>query len=200
MFALIIAYVVSVHLAVAWHSWQLQALAVSLVFAIALYGALTAFRLWAWLLLLLVVIGSLWFARTVGAEVLLYIPPVLMPLMLLAVFAPSLRRGKTPVVSQVALAIRGDLPDELKQYTRRVTQLWAFAFAVMAAVHLLLAIGAPRELWSLVTNFVSYAVVGLLFLLEHLYHRWRYAQFWHPTFLQFLRGMTKVDYRNLGNQ
>lgn len=199
MFALIVAYVLALHFAVVMQSWQLQALALTLVLAISLYGALTRPKLWAWLLLLLGAVAATAGARTVGANVFLYLPSVLMPLMLLAVFAPSLRAGRTPMVSKVALAIRGDLPEPLVLYTRHVTQLWTAIFLLMSLTHFVLAVWAPRELWSLVSNFVSYALVGFVFLAEHLYHRWRYSQFWHPTFFQFIKGLSKIDYRRLGS-
>lgn len=128
----------------------------------------------------------------------LFLPPILMPLLMLSVFANSLKADRTPLVTLVAEAIRqDDMPAELKRYTKRVTQFWCLLFIAMSAAHAALAIFAEREIWSAYTNLYSYLIVGLIFFLEHHYHHLRYSQYWHPNFAQFLKGLIRVDYKSL---
>lgn len=64
--------------------------------------------------------------------------------LLLLVFAASLRRGRTPVITRVARAMNPHFTDAMSGYTRAVTMAWsAFFAAQLAASALLLAAGPP---------------------------------------------------------
>lgn len=198
MVFLIVAYVAALHLSIAFKSPGLQAVALGILGLVVLYAPLMKRRYWAWLLLSAWIAITLMMANSWSAKLLLFMPSVLMPLLMLLVFAPTLAPGRTAMITSVAAAIRGDMPADLAIYTRRVTQMWTAVFLLMTVLHLVLAIWASAELWSLVSNFISYLVVAAIFLLEHLYHSWRYSHHWHPSFTQFLKALGKIDYRTIG--
>jgi uncharacterized membrane protein len=195
---LIISYAVLVHLAIAWHLPALEAFAVFLLALIVLWSGLWRASVFAFIALILSAAGcyALWlYAAT---DLMLYLPPVLMPALMLSVFGRSLRPGSEALITGVARDIRrGHMPDDLAAYTRRITWLWCGIFVAMILVHGGLALFAPREWWSWVANFGSYLALGVVFVIEHLWHRWRYSQYWHPNFVEFITGLFRVDYRKV---
>jgi uncharacterized membrane protein len=190
MVLLLIAYPLLSHLAALTHNQSLAALALGVFVAVPLTGALRRGRPWAWLALL-ASLAVLWtVARTGHALTLMYLPPILIPASVLAVFAGSLRAGRTPVVEQVATQIRGSaLPMELQSYCRRVTQVWVLFLGGLATAALLLALFASPGLWSTMTNGVLYLLIGLLFVGEYLYRRWRFRDLPHESFPRFVAGL-----------
>ena len=189
---LILAYPLLSHLATLWHSQRLAALALAIFVAVPLLPALRRRRTWAWLALT-VTLAVLYFAVEAGwAARLMYLPPVLIPLSVLALFARSLRPGQQPLVSVVARQIRGaELPPELATHTRRVTQCWVWLLAILALGALLLAIFASAEIWSLMTNVVMYLILGSAFVIEYGYRRWRYRHLQHEGFATLIATLVR---------
>jgi uncharacterized membrane protein len=179
---LFLAYPLLAHLATLLHSDSLAAAALSVLVAIPLWPLLSRGRFGAWLLLIAVLAGLYLASRGGWARYLMYLPPVLIPLSVLWLFARSLRAGSVPVVTRVAAQIRGELPPELFTYTRQVTQFWVGLLTLMAGGSLMLALFASAELWSLLTNIVQYLLMGAVFLGEYLYRRWRFRHLPHESF------------------
>lgn len=190
MLALAVAYPVLAHLSVIWpHPW-LQWLALAVLCALPLYGRLRAGRSRAWALLLAGLVAAIFIVRGGLGPWLLFLPPVAIPLSLLAVFAGSLRAGEVPMVTRFAqLARGGALPPDLERYTRRVTVLWVIVLALLTASAIACALFASRATWSLVTNFIHYFVLGAVFAGEYLYRRVAYSHHGHDGFLRYLRGL-----------
>jgi uncharacterized membrane protein len=194
--ALAVAYPVLAHLSVIWPRPWLQWLALAVLCALPLAGALRAGRRWAWGALLAGLAGSFAAVRTGVGQWVLFLPPVAIPLSLLAVFAGSLRAGQVPLVTQFARLARGSLPADLERYTRRVTILWVIVLAVLTASAVACALFASRETWSLVTNFLHYLVLGAVFAGEYLYRRIAYSHHEHDGFLRYLRGLGSIRSRS----
>lgn len=193
---LLVAYAIVVHLSVLKQTPALQWLALVLLCAIPQAAALRAGRLRNWLLLGALAAGLWMLAQLGGGIYLLFLPPVVWPAMLLAVFAGTLRRGQVPLVTRMARIARGGvLPDELLGYTRRVTWLWVWTLGALALTAVLLAWLAPLPLWSAWTNFASYAVIGGLILLEYAYRRLRFRHLPHQGLRHYLRSLARTDYR-----
>lgn len=192
---LLIAYPLLVHLAVIWSAPRLEWLALVVMCAIPLWRGLRALRPGHWLALL-VLAGLLYVvAQAGGGMYALFLPPVVTPAAMLAVFAGSLRRGRVPLVTRLAQAGRGPLAPELLVYTRRVTQLWALVLAAIAGANAALALFAPLPVWSLFSNFVNYILVGLVFVLEYLYRRRRFPAHPHAGFLAHMRMVARANYK-----
>jgi uncharacterized membrane protein len=175
---LFLAYPLLAHVATLLHSEALAAvaLAVFIAFVLPASARQAAGRLG------LILPWCLYLCARSGWALLMFAPPVLIPLSVLWLFANSLRAGSIPVVTRVATAIRGPLPAELSRYTRHVTQLWVGLLIIMALGSLLLAIFASTELWSLMTNVVLYLLMGAVFVVEYGYRRWRFRHLPHESF------------------
>ena len=106
----------------------------------------------------------------------LFLPPVLISLLLLIVFARSLLPGREPLVTRIARYERGQLSSEFASYTRRVTWLWTGFMFFMALETLLLAAYASVEVWSLFANVLNYVFIGALFLVEYIYRVVRFRK------------------------
>ncbi|MDG9926705.1 MULTISPECIES: hypothetical protein [Pseudomonas] len=102
-----------------------------------------------------------------GEPALLRWYPVLLNLMLLALFGLSLIYGP-PLVERLARLREPELPAHAVRYTRRVTGIWAGFFLVNALVVVALTLWAPLAWWTLYTGLIAYALMGLLFAGEWL--------------------------------
>jgi uncharacterized membrane protein len=191
----ILAYPVLVHLSVLTGSPPFAGLAL-----VALYGgftwpALTRRRPWAWVGLVVAALGSAALVRQ-GAELYaLYLPPILLPAVMALWWAPTLRAGRTPFVTQIATAIRGPLSPEHAAYTRGVTILWVGVFVALALAGAATALWGSAALWSLVTNLLSPLLIGLVFAVEYAYRRHHLRHESHPGFVTFLRQVARAGVR-----
>ena len=121
---------------------------------------------------------------------LIYLPPIVIPGALLMLFLESLRYGRTPLITQFALKIEGDLDDEQRIYTRHVTQLWASTFAFMVFEGIGLAIWSPIEIWSWVTHIGNYVLIALVLIIEFVYRKYRFKSK-NIKFKQFITALAK---------
>lgn len=185
--ALVLAYPLLSHAAVWWREPLLEWLALLLIVLIPLLAPLIQGRAWAWLLLPLLGAGLYLLTAAGGGVYALYLPSLLFPALVGWAFGSSLLPGRTPLITRMALAVRGSMGPDLTRYMRRQTQLWTGLFAVMVLTSLLLIALGQRELWSLQSNFLNYLACGAMFVGDHLYRQWRFPELWHPGFIEYLR-------------
>jgi uncharacterized membrane protein len=191
---LFLAYPFAAHLATLLHSDVLAAVALGLLIAAPL--ASTWRRPVTWLIAGFVCLFLAAAAHMGWSRQLMLLPPVLIPLSLMLFFARTLRSGSEPLVTQIARQMRdGDLPPELVRYTRHVTVLWVCLLAVLAAMAVVAAGLANRNLWSILTNVVTYAVLGVAFAVEYLFRRWHFRHLHHESVREFVSGMFKLRLR-----
>lgn len=119
-------------------------------------------RSWLTLAVLLVVSVTAIFADQLTG-VLFY--PVWMNSALLLVFLASLWR-KPAVITRLASLMEGPLSDKAVVYTEKVTLVWTIFFLVNGAISLATAVHGDIELWTLYNGFISYVLIGLLFIIE----------------------------------
>jgi glycine/D-amino acid oxidase-like deaminating enzyme len=110
---------------------------------------------------------------------------------------PALAAGRQPLITSVALAARPATPDYLLRYSRRLTQLWTGIFIAMTLWDLALALFAPREAWSFMANGANYLVIGATVTIEYIYRRWRFRDYSHPGFVEYLRIVVTADPRRM---
>lgn len=193
---LALGYPLLAHLAVVLNEPLLQWLALVWLLAVTLGGPLANRRAWAWALFALGAAALYALVTMSNGLYALYVPPAVIPAMLLMVFARSLRAGATPLVTQIATTMRGaPLPPELIIYTRRVTQLWCAVCLALFVSAVTLAIWASPHLWSVMTNFVHYLVLGAVFVLEFTWRRIRYAQYEQWGLIQYLHRLARTRIR-----
>jgi uncharacterized membrane protein len=171
-----------------WLAWA----ALTVFFAVPLLPLLIQFNLRAWLVLLSVMSILTACALTGIERYLMYLPPIVIPLSVLMLFARSLRSGQIPIVTRVAKQIRGSLPPELERYTRLITQLWVGLLISMALSSLLFALFATPEFWSLMTNVIQYLLLAAVFLLEYLFRRWHFRHLEHESFATMVLALFKT--------
>jgi uncharacterized membrane protein len=195
MLVCILAYPILVHLSILFAQPVLAGLALFALYVSFIFKPLAERRPWAWASLTLAAVASAWPGQQDAALYALYLPPVFLPLALLVWWAPTLRSGRTPFVTRIATAISGSLPPAYSAYTRAVTWLWVWTFAVLALAAAGFALWAEPEAWSLLTNFLNPLLIGLVFAGEYIYRRLRFRHLEHPNFIEFIRLAAKASAR-----
>lgn len=88
-------------------------------------------------------------------------------LSLLATFALTLRRGRTPLITGMAYRMQGTLSNEMIRYTRSVTIAWSIFFAAQLLTSVSLFCFAPLTVWSVFVNLLDIPLVVTMFAVEY---------------------------------
>ncbi len=91
--------------------------------------------------------------------------------LLYSFFARTLTPPRVPLISRLSELVHGSLSPRLARYTRRVTQLWAGLFGVMAIVSLLLFLVAGPRVWGFYANVLIWPIMIVVFIAEYLVRR-----------------------------
>ncbi len=184
--AIPIFYLVAAHLAFTQRSAAFAALAVAALFITAMAACRGPH---AWLLRALIALagGALVVAIARGAAppVILFVPPVAIPLGMSWLFGHTLLPGRMPLVERLAHMFHAPEPlgDELLLYTRRVTWAWTLLLGALALANLVLVAnlspGGLLELAGLtppwpvtaitytwLSNVATYLLIGGMFVAE----------------------------------
>jgi uncharacterized membrane protein len=87
----------------------------------------------------------------------------------LAVFVFSLTGSRSAVERIASLSVKKEeITDDFKRYCRRVTQAWCVFMFLNGTCALFLALFAHRDIWVIYTGFISYILMGLMFLGEYI--------------------------------
>jgi uncharacterized membrane protein len=183
---LLLCYPLCVHMAVITRTPALQVLAICCLAAAIQYSGLRRGNGFSWLVLISVVLVSVWLAAVDMARYVLYVPPIIIPLLIWSGFIRTLLPGQVPLITAIGEQFHGQLPPEITRYTRRVTIFWALTLALLVLWTASLPLWASPLLWSLFSNFINYALVVVLFVLEFIYRRWRFRSFEQPSFREYL--------------
>lgn len=192
---LLISYPLLVHISILLNQTALQALAIVCFAAGLLFRPLSNFRPLAWLGLGLAILIAVLLDYFRATLILLYLPPILFPLMMLIVFGRTLLPGQEPLVTTIGEQARGPLCDGMRRYTRHVTTLWCLVFLFLTASAIVLPWLDDKSLWSWFSNVVSYILVGLLFVGEFLLRKKLFPHHDHPGFIEYLRIIVTADVR-----
>ncbi|MFW5969490.1 MAG: hypothetical protein ACOCP9_02525 [Halofilum sp. (in: g-proteobacteria)] len=92
--------------------------------------------------------------------------PVLMSAAMLCLFGWSLCQPQS-IIERIGRIVYRDFPPEAVAYTRRVTVVWCAFFLVNGLIALWTAVGASWATWTLYNGFLSYMLMGLLFMGEY---------------------------------
>jgi uncharacterized membrane protein len=104
---------------------------------------------------------------------LVALPSVGLNLLLAAVFAMTLRAGRTPLIHSIAAFAMEPEPvtPSFARHLRHVTLAWAVFFVVMAVACAVLGLAAPFAWWSFFANVLYWPIVFAMFLGEYLIRR-----------------------------
>ena len=122
---------------------------------------------------------------------LVYLPPVVIPSMLMLLFIQSLRTGNVPLITRFAQMTQGEeISDERKIYTRQVTIVWTSVFGFMILEGLIAALWTSIETWSWITHIGNYAIIATVLIIEFIYRKHRFDQD-SGNFKQFIMALVK---------
>lgn len=107
-------------------------------------------------------------------------------------FARTLRDGRQPLITRLALSVHGSLPPEIVAFTRRVTVAWCAFFAAQVLVSLLLLAFAPFEVWSMFVNLLNLPLLVLMFVVDYLYHSVRFPDHPRASIARILRAFAEI--------
>ncbi len=141
----------------------------------------------------------LWLASH-QTENLLFAQPVITNLLFFLIFISTLFGDAVPLIGRITQLMKSDVADEVMDYCRWVTWAWACFFLLIALVSGLLSAYASIEDWSLFTNFVVYMLIGLMFIVEFIVRKVLMKDHVDRSFIQFIRDLRQVDYRQLTRQ
>lgn len=110
-----------------------------------------------------------------NSEALLRLYPAAMAFGVLALFALTLSHPPS-MIERFARLRQPNLPPEGVAYTRRVTIVWCGFLTLNGLFATWTAFYASREVWLLYNGLLIYVLMGLLFVGEWLYRRWRYPE------------------------
>lgn len=192
---LLLIYPVLAHLAVLQHDARLQWLSLLLIGAAPLWEPLRKLKWRAWCAIIALGAALYVVVSRGGGIYALFLPPILIPLALLILFAKTLGAGAEPMITRIARTMRGSLEPELERYTRSVTNLWVAMFAALTLSATALALWATPAIWSLGTNLVHYLAIGGLFAAEYAYRRWRFRHLPQEGLVRYFRRLVKVKFR-----
>lgn len=151
-----------------------------------------------WILALCVMLSVVVLAAPNQADLLLYLPPILINLLLFILFAQTLFARRRPLITRFAERFHNVQADPaLYRYTRRVTLVWSWVFALMLLQSLALALFASREVWSLFTNLINYLLILVVFFVEYRIRLHQLPHLNHPGFVGFLLSLKEVNPREL---
>jgi uncharacterized membrane protein len=176
-----------------WLGFPDGVLAVGLFMGLGTQGSPAARLLFA-LLAIAACLAGLAFKPGLTAGLL----PVLVNLLLARLFQMTLRPGVEPLISRIARIARqepGGLPAELAAYTRRLTLAWVVFFLILAMNALMLAAFGSLETMLLFANTLNFVFMGLFFVGENLYRRYRYRAYPHTPLWRLLATLARHGWR-----
>lgn len=128
-------------------------------------------------------------------EFIIKLPPLIILALVGSVFWRTLMPDNTPLVTDIGEKSRGPLSAAMRNYTLRVTQLWAAVLGIQLIYTLYLSIYGPEWLWALVTSLINYVLVITLFVAEFLYRKVKFPEHNHPGFIEYIRIVLSADVR-----
>ena len=197
---LLIAYPVTLHFGVLKNG-NLQPAVIILLGLILFSGvSMVANRnLTGWLLLICGSTLAVWlFTQEIDPALVLKLPPILISLSLMVLFSSTLLPGRRALISRIAEMMHGHKLDPVaERYTRGVTILWSTLFVLMLLESILLALYASPKTWSLFTNFINYALIGLVFVIEYRIRVRKLSHLQHMAFSDFILSLRRIEWRRL---
>jgi uncharacterized membrane protein len=83
----------------------------------------------------------------------------------------------TPMIETFARMVKPELGPAEVAHCRRWTRVWGAYLLVLAAIGLVLAEWASLKLWTAYVGVASYALVGLLFLVEYVVRKLTFREY-----------------------
>jgi uncharacterized membrane protein len=124
--------------------------------------------------LALIALAAVNFIGLPNPAIIFGMPHLMTNLFLMWVFMRTLKAGREPLITSIALRVNGSLTPDLEIYTRRVTLAWGLFFVLQVAGSIGLYAFASLEAWSTFINILNAPLIVLMFLFEYIYRVLRY--------------------------
>jgi uncharacterized membrane protein len=111
-------------------------------------------------------------AGFLNEERMFLLMPPLINAALLTAFGWTLWKG--PSMVEHFARMQGQVSPEVVSYCRAITGIWCLFFILNGGIALGLALYASVAHWALYTGVVAYVLIGILFVAEAAYRRWRF--------------------------
>lgn len=108
-------------------------------------------------------------AFIINSPTMIKLYPAFMSFTLLTVFIHSLFSPPSIITSIAQGLSKERLPEEAVNYTRKVTMAWCLFFLLNGVVAILTATEFSMKVWTLYNGFISYMIMGTLFLGEIIF-------------------------------
>jgi uncharacterized membrane protein len=194
----------AIHFAIATSSWTGLIVLVPVLQLLAL----ATFAVWRqpvrlrWLgpLVILAVLGIAWAERAgLNLTAMPGIPHAVAYTSLLIGFGCTLLPGREALLTRVVVAVRGPMPPDVIQHTRRATIAWCCFFAGQLIGSLFLYLFAPLETWSFFINVLNLPLIVVMFGLEATYRYFRFRDIPLDRFSDLRRIVAKTTGGNVGH-
>jgi uncharacterized membrane protein len=211
---LAVAYPVLAHLAALLARPALRTAAVAALAALVLLPLLRARPVAGTIAALATLVAAVALARHERLDLLLFLPPVLIPAFGAWLFGHTLAAGRVPLIQQLVALIHGDGPIDpgVPAYARRLTLAWAGVMALLAVANAVLAllaapggvllalgvappVAVPLAWWSWLANVGGYLLLAVLFAAEYAYRRRRFPDQPYRNFADFANRVRAVGPR-----
>lgn len=136
-----------------------------------------------------------WSALTQHVGLVYWLQYMSMQLVLFIMFARTLFGGRKPLCTRFAESVHAPLSPEHVVYARQVTVAWSVFFAAMALISTGLFFLAPLAVWSIFANFLTFPLVGLMFVAEYWMRKWLLPEMRHAHILDAVRAFRNVSAR-----
>lgn len=172
---LMAAWVVAAHAGSAgWGNADFNAVVAVLPVMAALFMTLWRVPQWIWrvggVLLVLGLLAWFWPSLRSNVPLLYYLQHLGIHVALGVFFGKSLLGPGEALITRMARRIFShELSERKVRYTRNVTLAWTVFFFANALVSTLLFILAPPAIWSVHANLLTGPLIGVMFLVEHLW-------------------------------
>ncbi len=165
---LVICYPFIVYFGLSHFSVRYIAAAIAFVFLLRLIlikSASSKFSKGLFISITLVGIGVSLLGVISNQTLVIKLYPFVMNFFLFCVFSYSLFYPPT-VIERFARFTNKSLPASAVEYTKKVTIVWCVFFTINGAIALLTALFASIKIWTLYNGFVSYILIGVIFVAE----------------------------------
>ena len=172
---LMAAWVVAAHMgSTGWGNADVNAVVAVVPIAVAALMALWRWPQWpvrvAGTLTLLALVAWLWPQLRHNVALLYYLQHLGIHVALGVFFGKSLLGPGDALITRMARRIFAhELSDRKVRYTRKVTLAWTLFFFINALVSTGLFIWAPAAVWSVHANVLTGPLIGVMFLVEHIW-------------------------------
>ena len=136
-----------------------------------------------------------WPALTQHVGLVFWLQYTSMQLVLFIMFARTLLGGRKPLCTHFAESVHAPLSPAHVAYARQVTVAWSVFFGAMVLVSTGLFLLAPLAVWSVFANFLTFPLVGLMFVAEYWVRKWLLPEMRHAHILDAVRAFRNASAR-----